>query len=252
MTGGRRVELVEEVVPLRGRQLRILRPRDSEELLDEDAFEHEEFLPYWAELWPSGVALARMLSVRSLCGARTVELGCGLALPSIAAALSGARVVATDWSSDALELAELNAARNGVSLELIRCSWAEPEAIVERAPWDLVLAADVLYERRNVEQLLAVLPRLGGEVLIAEPGRPHARSFFEQASESRRIEKIEREAVPIYRLVAEVAGSRARGASARLRSPQAATMKTGVPTSTRAKSQSACARETRTQPCVIE
>jgi predicted nicotinamide N-methyase len=194
------LDLVEEIVPLPERELSILRPRSSEVLLDVAAFEHEEFLPYWAELWPSGVALARMLSARSLRGARTVELGCGLALPSIAAALSGARVVATDWSADALELAELNAARNGVSLELFRCSWAEPEAIVERAPWDLVLAADVLYERRNVEQLLALLPRLGGEVLIAEPGRPHARSFFEQAGESRRIEKIEREGVPTYRL----------------------------------------------------
>ena len=109
------LDLVEEIVPLPERELSILRPRSSEALLDESAFEHEEFLPYWAELWPSGVALARMLSGRALRGARTLELGCGLALPSIAAALAGARVVATDWSPDALELAELNAARNGVS-----------------------------------------------------------------------------------------------------------------------------------------
>ena len=194
------LDLVEEIVPLYERKLSILRPRSSEALLDEAAFEHEEFLPYWAELWPSGVAIARILSARSLRGARTVELGCGLALPSIAAALSGARVVATDWSPDALELAKLNAARNDASLELVRCSWAAPEAIFGRAPWDRVLAADVLYERRNVEQLLALLPRLGGEVLIAEPGRPHARSFFEQAAEIWTIEKIERETVPIYRL----------------------------------------------------
>jgi predicted nicotinamide N-methyase len=194
------LDLVEEIVPLPGRELSILRPRSSEALLDEAAFEHEEFLPYWAELWPSGVALARKLSARSLRGARTVELGCGLALPSIAAALSGARVTATDWSPDALELAALNASRNGVSLELIRCSWADPDSIVERAPWDLVLAADVLYERRNVDQLLALLPRLGGEVLLAEPGRPHARSFFDQAAESLRIERVEREGLPIYRL----------------------------------------------------
>ncbi|MDX6584220.1 MAG: hypothetical protein QOI10_3404, partial [Solirubrobacterales bacterium] len=52
-------DLVEEVVGVNGRDLRVLRPRDSEALLDEDAFDHEQFLPYWAELWPSGVALAR-------------------------------------------------------------------------------------------------------------------------------------------------------------------------------------------------
>jgi hypothetical protein len=56
-------DLVEEVVPLARGELSVLRPRDSEELLDEDSFEHEEFLPYWAELWPSGVALAHDVSV---------------------------------------------------------------------------------------------------------------------------------------------------------------------------------------------
>src|SRR4051812_50149306 len=82
-------DLVEEVVALPSAELRVLRPRDSEELLDEEAFDREEFLPYWAELWPSGVALARDVSSRSLRGARTLELGCGLGLPSMAAALAG-------------------------------------------------------------------------------------------------------------------------------------------------------------------
>ena len=68
-------DLVEEVVPLHGRDLRVLRPRDAESLLDEEAFEHEEFLPYWAELWPSSLALAAAISGRALRGARTLELG---------------------------------------------------------------------------------------------------------------------------------------------------------------------------------
>ena len=76
---------------LGGRDLDVLRPRDSEALIDEHAFEHEEFLPYWAELWPSGLALARRVAVRALHGARTLELGCGLALPSLAAAIAGGR-----------------------------------------------------------------------------------------------------------------------------------------------------------------
>jgi hypothetical protein len=42
-----------------------------------------------------------------------------------------------------------------------------------------VLGADLLYEERNAEQLLELLPRLGGDVLLAEPGRPFARSFLE-------------------------------------------------------------------------
>jgi predicted nicotinamide N-methyase len=177
-------DLVEEVVPLPRGELRVLRPRDSEELLDEQAFEHEELLPYWAELWPSGVALARDISARSLRGARTLELGCGLALPSIAAALAGGRVLASDWSAAAIELVERNAAGAGAGLETMVCDWSHPAALLERAPWQLVLAADVLYERRNVGILLDLLPRLidqRGEILLADPGRAPAEAFLEAA-----------------------------------------------------------------------
>src|SRR5207253_5236167 len=112
-------------------------------LLDEDAFEHEEFVPYWAELWASGETLAQEVARRDVAGLRIVELGCGLALPSLAAALSGANVLATDWSPDAIALAGENARRNGLELETAIVSWSEPETLFERAPWDLVLAADV-------------------------------------------------------------------------------------------------------------
>jgi predicted nicotinamide N-methyase len=172
-------DLVEEIVTLgAGRDLAVLRPRDSEALLDEHAFEADEFIPYWAELWPSGVALARAISGRALKGARVLELGCGLGLPSIAAAQGGGRVLATDWSPVAIDRLRDNAARNGVRLELEVVSWTAPESLLERAPFDLVLAADVLYERRNVEPLAELLPRLGGEVLVADPGRPPLEDFL--------------------------------------------------------------------------
>ena len=175
-------DVVEEVVALDGRDLRLLRPRDAEALLDEDAFEHEEYLPYWAELWPSSLALARAVSARALRGARTLELGCGLGLPSIAAALAGGRVLATDWSPDAIAMARANAERNGAQVETLVCSWTEPGPLVERAPWDLVLASDVLYEARNADALLELLPRLGREVWLADPGRVPAARFLERAT----------------------------------------------------------------------
>jgi predicted nicotinamide N-methyase len=179
-------DLVEEVIALRGRDLRVLRPRDTEALLDDHAFEHEEFLPYWAELWPSGVALARALGDRPLGTRRVVELGCGLGLPSIAAALAGGRVLATDWSGAAIARAADNAHRNGAEIETLVCSWADPGPIEARGPWDLVLASDVLYEQRDVTSLLGLLPRLlarGGEAWIADPGRPPAAGFLERAAE---------------------------------------------------------------------
>jgi predicted nicotinamide N-methyase len=199
-------DVVEEVIGLRGRDLRVLRPRDSDALLDEHAFEHEEFLPYWAELWPSGVALARALGDRSLGGRRIVELGCGLALPSIAAALAGARVLATDWSTAAVEAASANAARNGARIETLVCSWTRPAPLRERAPWDLVLAADVLYESRDVAPLLALLPTLlrpGGEAWIADPGRPPAAGFIAAATERFEVRTLPAPEIPqggIHRL----------------------------------------------------
>jgi len=174
-------DLVLEIVALPpDRELTVLRPRDSEALLDEHAFEDEEFLPYWAELWPSGVALAQAIGGRALKGARVVELGCGLGLPSIAAALAGGRVLATDWSQAALDLLSDNAARNGAKLETALVRWNAPGALLEHAPFDLVLAADVLYERRNVPLLADLLPRLGREVLLADPGRPSLEGFLAQ------------------------------------------------------------------------
>jgi predicted nicotinamide N-methyase len=106
-------------------------------------------------------------------------------LPSIAAARSGGRVLATDWSADAVLATRANAERNQVRLEAIVCAWGAPGRIVGRAPWDLVLGSDLLYERRNGELLLGLLPRLvdeRGQVLIADPGRAAAEGFLTRAA----------------------------------------------------------------------
>ncbi len=147
-------------------------------MIDEAAFDEDEFLPYWAELWPSGLALARYVAGLDVAGRKVLELGCGLGLPSLAAALRGADVLATDWAEDAIALLRENADRNGALLGVARVRWSEPEPLLRAAPWDLVLGADLLYEERNVDQLAALLPRLGGETLLAEPGRPYAKDFL--------------------------------------------------------------------------
>ena len=180
--------LVEATVSVGPRPLALLRPENAEELIDEAAFAREEFLPYWAELWPSALALARALPELPLAGRRVLELGCGLALPALAAAAAGARVLATDWSAEAIALLRVNARRNGIELETAVVSWERPEGLLDRAPWDLVVASDVLYERRHVPLLLALLHRLGDDVLLADPGRPPEREFFEAAKRDWTIE----------------------------------------------------------------
>jgi predicted nicotinamide N-methyase len=199
-------DLVEHVVALPGGELLLLAPRDGDALLSEEAFEHEEFLPYWAELWPSALALARAVSRRPLTGRRTIELGCGLGLPAIAAARAGARVLATDWSPDAVAMTARNAERNDLTLATALFRWdADPRAL--GPPWPLVLASDVLYEQRNVEPLLELLPRLtAGEVWLADPGRAPAAGFLERAAERWRIDAIPHDGpahVAIHRLRAQ-------------------------------------------------
>jgi predicted nicotinamide N-methyase len=197
-------DLVEETVVLRsGRAVRVMRPRDSEDLLAEEAFEHEELLPYWAELWPSSVALARAVAARSLRGARTLELGCGLGLVSIAAATAGARVLATDWSPAAVDFAAGNAERNDVQIDTAVVDWSAPEAIVRQGPWPLVLGSDVLYERRTVDQMLDLLPRLvqrSGEVWIADPGRQTSMDFLARSARDWTRRTTEHGRIEIHRL----------------------------------------------------
>src|SRR5262249_9734790 len=139
-----RRSLIEESVQLPRRQGTLLRPPRADGLLDGGAFDEDEFLPYWAELWSSGVALAGVVSTLELAGARVLELGAGLGLPSLAAALRGADVLASDWAEDAVALLRENAARNDIALRVERVRWDKPDPLVCEAPWDLVLGADLL------------------------------------------------------------------------------------------------------------
>jgi predicted nicotinamide N-methyase len=181
-------------------ELRLLQPSEAAELPDDGPIEWAPLVPYWAVLWRSGVALGRELAGSRLAGLRVVELGCGLGVPSLVAARAGAAVLATDESSEALELLERNAHENGLSVETARADWSTPDDLVARGPFDLVLAADVLYERPSVALLLSLLPRLGREVWLADPGRAVAAPFLEQARLRWSVTSSVRDGVEIHRL----------------------------------------------------
>ncbi len=193
-------ELVSQSIELPSGELRLLQPQEAAALPDAGPVEWAPVAPYWAVLWRSGVALARELDGVALRGLRVVELGCGLAVPSTAAARAGAAVLATDACAEALALVARNAEANDVRLETATVDWAEPNELVRRAPFDLVLAADVFYKRANVAVLLSLLPRLAREAWIADPGRPAAGAFVEQAGRRWPVETRVRGVVRIHRL----------------------------------------------------
>ncbi len=193
-------ELVSQSIELPSGELRLLQPQEAAELPDAGPVEWAPIAPYWSVLWRSGVALAGEIDRVALSGLSVVELGCGLAVPSIAAARAGAAVIATDVCAEALALVARNAHANDVRVETATVDWAEPDELVRRAPFDLVLAADVLYEQAGVALLLSLLPRLGPEAWLADPGRPAAGAFVEQARRRWPVETRIHDVVRVHRL----------------------------------------------------
>jgi predicted nicotinamide N-methyase len=192
--------LVSQSIALPKGEISLLQPAESAELPDAGGVEWAPIAPYWSVLWRSGVALAWELDGIDLEGVHIVELGCGLALPSIAAACAGASVLATDASAEALTLVERNARANGVTIETACVDWTKPAELLRRGRFELVLAADVLYERASVAPLLTLLPRLARKVYLADPGRDPMEAFLEGARGHWSIDTRVRGVVQIHRL----------------------------------------------------
>ncbi len=130
--------------------------------------------PYWAFAWPGGQALARYLldDPGVVRGRSVLDFAAGSGLAGIAAAMAGAAAAtAADIDRFAAAAIALNAAANGVTIDIIG---ADP--IDRPAAWDVVLAGDVCYEQPMAGRATAWLRRLaaaGTEVLLGDPGRSH-------------------------------------------------------------------------------
>jgi predicted nicotinamide N-methyase len=176
------------ILPWGGERLDIIQPGERDRLLDAAERDPEQNLPYWAELWPSGVALAGLVRREAalLRGARVLEIGCGLGVTAIAALQAGAELLVSDYASEALALCALNCLeQTGQEPMSLQGNWRDPDSAMARATvlgFPLVLAADVLYEARDVEPLLTLVARIvapGGALWLAEPGRAPAARFLD-------------------------------------------------------------------------
>jgi predicted nicotinamide N-methyase len=160
-------------IEMGGRSWRLALPHNAEDLISEADFARDERLPYWADLWPSAIVLAREVAAMDGAGRTAIEFGAGLGLPSLAAAHAGFDLLVTDYYDDALLFARRNALDNlGRDLRTRMVDWRALPAGLGR--FDLVLAADVLYERPYAPLVAqAVVGALApeGVALIADPGR---------------------------------------------------------------------------------
>jgi predicted nicotinamide N-methyase len=180
----RRFVTVVDPVPVGGETFDVLRPRAAEDLIDEDEFEADERLPYWADVWPSARVLAARLLAERGAGRTLLELGCGSGVGAAAALRAGFAVTVTDYYADALLFARANAwrlaGREPDDARLV--DWrAFPDDL---GHFDVVAASDVLYERPYAALVARAFARTlarGGLGLLTDPGRVFAPAFVDAA-----------------------------------------------------------------------
>ncbi|MGV8862064.1 MAG: class I SAM-dependent methyltransferase [Pseudomonas sp.] len=135
---------------------RAFSPEETRRILEEP--------PYWSFCWASGLALARFLAEQPqwVAGKRVLDFGSGSGVAAIAAVKAGAlEVVACDLDPLALAACQANARLNDVQLSYSADFFAE----IDR--FDLILVADVLYDRANLPLLDQFLSR-GRQALVAD------------------------------------------------------------------------------------
>lgn len=168
---------------LNGRSFRIDALADAADLLDEAdyarRFIEDDVAPYGLELWPAAIMLCEhLLAAYPSHKGSVIELGCGLGFVSIVLAAHGWRVQSTDYESTALDFARHNARINGVdSVSFTSLDWRDPPA---GASYDIVLAADVLYQLVDHTPFLACIRTAlapDGVAYVADPNRGVADRF---------------------------------------------------------------------------
>lgn len=180
-------ETIEEAYQFGKDNYRLKRVKDLDKLVDavdEDLFNQDERLPYWAELWPAAIGFSRFIAgQKELVQNKSVlELGCGLGLTSMVLTRQApAYFVASDYEQDALDFAAKNFKLNRLPLPEFRLlDWRDP---ILNGVFDCIVASDILYERRFFGPLLNLVHiylKDRGRIIIAEPNRPVAQEFFER------------------------------------------------------------------------
>jgi predicted nicotinamide N-methyase len=188
-----------------GRDWLVERTADLETLwaaIGEAEFGPDERLPYWAELWPASLLLARWLERRrdDVAGRTCLDLGCGLGLTGIVASSFGARVVGLDYEWPALYFSRVNAELNRVPPPLwVQMDWRAPG--FRAGAFERIWGGDIVYETRFFEPLVALFEHClapGGRIWLGEPQRSVSRPVWDRlAGLGWRVDKVATEPVPV-------------------------------------------------------
>lgn len=173
----------------------------------------EELCPYFGVIWPAAQTLARYIAEKPQVFSRKkiLELGCGLALPSLVAAKIGAHVTAADFHPDVPEFLELNRKLNGVSdtdLRYLHLDWRKIQSPPERYDW--IIGSDILYESSHPRDLAAAFARVVtpgvSEILLTDPGRSYVNTWVRELENLGFESKLD--VLPAHWLIANRAGDK--------------------------------------------
>jgi len=176
------VDMTAVLVPFSDQSVSLLLPRNPYALGDDLRGDGSNI--YWAALWPSALALSEAILNREIAlhADSVLEIGCGIGLTSVAAALTAPSMTvhATDIEPRALELTQANAARNGVAerIRTGRLDWRDRLPLKYRT----ILAAYCLYESGADVQLAqfrraALESGVDSRAYVVDPERHTARNF---------------------------------------------------------------------------
>ena len=184
-------------LPVSGRHYEVYRPDEEsrERLFEQGHADPEKQMPYWAKVWPSGVALADVVVERKeeVAGKHVLELGAGLGVTACAVLDYGGDIVTADYSDLPLAHCRLNTLVNtGKAPDATCFNWRHPSEVAAAASqpqfaggFPLIIAGDVLYEGRDAEPLLNVVDSMlvaDGSLWLAEPVRRTAQRFLDSAA----------------------------------------------------------------------
>jgi predicted nicotinamide N-methyase len=191
------LEKLSVALPISERVYEIYRPNEAsrERLFEQGRADAEKQMPYWAKVWPSGVALADVVVERKeeVSDKHVLELGAGLGVTACAVLEYGGHIVTADYSALPLAHCRLNTLVNSDRAPRATCfNWRHEGEVAAvsaqpdfRDGFPLIIAGDVLYEGRDAEPLLNVIEQMlndDGSLWLAEPVRKTAQRFLDSAA----------------------------------------------------------------------
>ena len=148
----------------------------------------QDSLPYFADLWPTGVGMSLLLSSGCVDFKNKIilDVGSGTGIVAIVAAKMGGQVYATDYLESCIDLIRQNVALNQLQdqVQILQLDWNEPHLWPTKV--DYIVASDILYESFHIKPIAKLFHTIlsnGGTAILCDPDRSQLANSFRKELE---------------------------------------------------------------------